>query len=95
MKLLRSALLGAILVTGLVAVGAQAQQQQPAAPAVQAANPNEVLCERQTVVGSRLAHKKVCMTRSQWDEARRGDREAVEKVQRERGMNASPTQPGG
>jgi hypothetical protein len=93
MKLLPLVLMSAT-VAGSSAALAQSQPQS-AAPAVQVANPDEVVCERQTIVGSRLAHKKVCMTRSQWDEARRGDRDAVEKAQRERGMNASPSQPGG
>lgn len=68
-----------------VVAGAQAQQQpQTAAPA----NPNEVICEKQEVTGSRLAHRKVCMTRSQWEDTKRQDRSAVEKVQSERGLIA-------
>jgi hypothetical protein len=71
------------------AVGAPAQQQpQSAAPAYQGTNPNEVVCERLEVTGSRLGHRKVCMTRAQWQDARRQDRSAVEKVQTERGMTA-------
>jgi invasion protein IalB len=49
---------------------------------------DEVICERQVVIGSRLAHRKVCMTRSQWEDARRQDREAVEKAQMQRGMGS-------
>ena len=86
----------AVLSTAFLAVpaaaGAQAQQQPQAAPAV---SPNDVICEKQEVTGSRLGHRKVCMTRSQWQEARRQDRAAVEKAQSERGMNSSPSQPGG
>jgi invasion protein IalB len=70
-----------------VAVSAQAQLQTEAAVA-QARNPNEVVCEKQEVTGSRLGHRKVCMTRSQWEDARRQDRSVVEKVQTERGMTA-------
>ena len=78
-----------------VAAGAQAQQQpQTAAPASQSADPNEVICERQTVVGSRLAHRKVCLTRSQWQESRRQDRGEVEKVQTQRGMHSEGINPG-
>jgi hypothetical protein len=86
----------AVLSTALLAIpaaaGAQAQQRPQAAPAV---NPDDVICEKQDVTGSRLAHRKVCMTRSQWQDARRQDRATVEKAQSERGMNSSPTQPGG
>jgi hypothetical protein len=74
------------------AAGAQAQQPPTQAP-VQAdpasnGNPNEVVCERQSVIGTRLAHRKVCMTRSQWQDAKRQDREAVEKAQMQRGMGS-------
>jgi hypothetical protein len=64
--------------------------QPPAVPTPQApkatAEADEVICERQVVIGSRLAHRRVCMTRSQWQDARRQDREAVEKAQMQRGM---------
>lgn len=42
----------------------------------------ERICEKLTVVGSRLAVKKVCMTRGQWDERRREDRDAIDQAQR-------------
>src|SRR5687768_11611037 len=45
-------------------------------------DPNERICEKMIVTGSRLASKKVCMTRAQWDERRRGDRDAIERAQR-------------
>lgn len=45
-------------------------------------DPNEVVCKRETILGSRLASKKVCMTRSQWAERARLDREAVERAQK-------------
>lgn len=71
---------------------AQAPAQAPAAPAqsVPAANsvgdPNEVICERQEVIGSRLGKKKVCMTRSQWADRKLQDRQDLEKTQVQRGM---------
>jgi invasion protein IalB len=90
--------LTSVLVTAFfavpVAVSAQAQPQSPTATtALAAADPNEVVCEKQEVTGSRLAHRKVCMTRGQWKDARSQDRAATEKVQTERGLIA-PT-PGG
>ncbi|WP_157215009.1 hypothetical protein [Flavisphingomonas formosensis] len=42
----------------------------------------EVICERQEVTGSRLATRKVCMTRAEWDDQKRSDRDAVDKAQR-------------
>ena len=47
-----------------------------------AKDPNEVVCEKQTVVGSRLATRKVCGTRAEWAEKRRLDKEAIDQGQR-------------
>ena len=57
--------------------------QSPPSATAKSASPdmNEVVCERQEVTGSRLARKKVCMTRAQWAASRLEDRQAIEKVQ--------------
>lgn len=44
-------------------------------------DPNEIVCEKQEVIGSRLASKRVCRTRSEWAEQRRLDREVVGRSQ--------------
>jgi hypothetical protein len=44
-------------------------------------DPNEMVCERQEVIGSRLAKRKICMTRQEWTEQRRDDRNTVERHQ--------------
>lgn len=65
------------------------QGTAPATPATTAAktpDPNEVVCERQEDVGSRLSSKRICMTRSQWADQKTQDRQQLEKVQVERGM---------
>lgn len=82
----------ALLISPAIAESAFAQAApalaQPAEQNVQRTlDPNEVICEKQSVVGSRLAHRKVCLTRAQWDDARRQDRQEVEKVQTQRGMS--------
>ena len=59
------------------------QPQQTTAP-----DPNEVICEKQEVVGSRLAVRRVCKTRAQWADDRLQDRQEVEKIQVQRGMPA-------
>lgn len=56
------------------------------APAMSAQGPiqrdqNAKVCEIVIPVGSRLATKKICATRAEWDDKRRQDREAVEKAQ--------------
>jgi invasion protein IalB len=64
---------------------AQAQQQQPSPK--RAADPNEVVCEKQEETGSRLSSHRVCMTRSQWAEQRRADRLEIDKAQTQRDLN--------
>lgn len=49
-------------------------------------NPNEMVCEKQDATGSRLAKRRVCMTRAQWADRRLEDRQEIEKVQVQRGM---------
>ena len=83
-----------MLVTAAVAFGAtgtawaqQAADQSAAAPAVQAKkghDPNEMVCEKVEVPGSRIATKKVCMTRGEWADQQRQDRMATDKAQVDR-----------
>jgi invasion protein IalB len=54
---------------------------QSAAPAKPVDPMSEVVCQKQEVVGSRLATRRVCMTRQQWLEQRASDRQDVEKAQ--------------
>lgn len=44
-----------------------------------AKDPNEIVCEKQTVLGSRLAKRKVCATRAEWAEKRRLDKQAADR----------------
>jgi hypothetical protein len=50
-------------------------QQKPAA------DPNERVCEDIVQTGSRIATKRFCGTRAEWEEKKKQDREAVEKAQ--------------
>lgn len=52
------------------------------APAANTTNSNEKICENIPEIGSRLAKKRVCATRAEWEEKRRLDREAVEQAQK-------------
>jgi hypothetical protein len=53
--------------------------------AVKGPDPTEIVCEKVEVIGSRLASKRVCMTRVQWAEQKRLNREEIDKAQRQRG----------
>jgi len=65
---------------------AQSTQTQPtqSVPATNTnvGNRNEKICENITPIGSRLATKRFCGTRAEWEDRRRQDREAVENAQR-------------
>ena len=64
---------------------AQTATPPAAAPAKPQTDPNEIVCEKQEQLGSRLAVKKVCMTRAEWAERRLQDRQAIDKAQTMRG----------
>lgn len=86
----RSVLLLAMLSLPLSAAAVAADPAAPAPaeaskPKPKKGDPNEVVCEKQEVLGSRLATRKVCMTRAEWADVRRQDRQAVERVQTLRG----------
>jgi hypothetical protein len=84
---LRSTLFLLPAIAGLSTVSTAQSPQAPAEqPPKKAFDPNEVVCEKQTVAGSRLATKRVCMTRAQWADLKSQDREEIEKVQVRRGM---------
>ena len=48
-------------------------------------DPNERVCENISVIGSRLAKKRVCATRAEWEEQRRQDRQAIDQIQKQIG----------
>jgi len=48
-------------------------------------DPNEVVCERTEIIGSRLGSKKVCKTRAEWAEQRRIERIEIDRAQTSRG----------
>ncbi len=47
---------------------------------------NEVVCQKQEVLGSRLGSKRVCKTRAEWAVDQREDRQSIDKIQIERGL---------
>jgi hypothetical protein len=61
-----------------IASATPAEQPKAKAPL----DPNERVCETLSVVGSRLATRRVCATRAEWAESRKQDREETEKAQR-------------
>ena len=76
----------ATLLFGSGAAFAQSAQpaQQPAKPAK---DPNEIVCEKQEVIGSRLNFQKICKTRAEWAEERHSSRMDLEKTQVQRDLS--------
>lgn len=83
--------LTAALVAGVSTQGL-AQTSATAAPAATNAkpayDPNEKVCEKQEVTGSRLGYKRICKTRAEWAQSRLQDRQELERVQVQRGAKA-------
>jgi len=44
-------------------------------------DPNQVICETEESTGSRIAAKRVCATRGEFEQRRLADRQAIEKAQ--------------
>lgn len=77
-----------ILGTGISAPAlAQATQPSPQTTTKPAKDPNEVVCERQEEIGTRLGSQKICKTRAEWAEERRSNRQTIEKIQTQRDLN--------
>ena len=79
----------AVLVSGMAspafAQSAQPTQQQQAGKP--ARDPNEIVCERQQQLGSRIASARVCKTRAEWAEERRTQRQDIDKAQMQRDLS--------
>jgi hypothetical protein len=71
---------------------AQAQATPPAAKGQKSAglDPNEVVCQKTEVTGSRLGVKKVCRTRAEWADLQLQDRQEINRSQTQRGNAGCP-----
>ena len=65
----------AFIVAASVAVVAQAEETKVKD------DPNRVICEKQEILGTRLASKRVCKTKAEWAEERRENRQAIDRAQ--------------
>jgi hypothetical protein len=72
----------ALLAAGEPAAAPASAAGQAATPAKKTAakDPNEMVCKREMVLGSRMK-ERICMTQAQWDTRRSDDRDNVEKAQ--------------
>ena len=88
LKAHRVYLTAAIVAAAVSPALAQTAATQPSQPAAARPvyNPNEIVCQKQEVTGSRLVAKKVCMTRAEWADRQLQDRQELERAQTRRGM---------
>ena len=63
-------------------IGGPARSQQEAPGNKPVADPNQRVCEDIVQTGSRLATKRFCGTRAEWDARQKQDRDTVENAQR-------------
>lgn len=61
---------------------AQSGSGAQTAPNYSSGDRDEKICESIAAIGSRLAKKRICATRAEWEEKKRLDREAVEQAQK-------------
>jgi hypothetical protein len=61
-----------------------AEQKKP-----EAKDPNRIICEKQEVLGSRLATRRVCMTAAEWETRKQEDRQNIDRQQIQRSGNTS------
>ena len=76
---IRAALLAAA--AGLATVS---MASEPAEAVKKGRDPNEKICETHGVLGSRLATRRVCATRAEWQERRQRERDIVDRTQTQR-----------
>lgn len=78
------AIIGAVAMLGLASTAAVAGEKK-----AEAKDPNRVICEKQQVMGSRLASKRVCMTAAEWQAKRLEERLSIDKAQTQRGTSGN------
>jgi hypothetical protein len=74
---MRTGLLLAAISLGTSAIAAPANDAKTGS----AGDQNEIVCRSMAETGSRLKSRRVCMSRAEWAELRRQQREAIEKGQ--------------
>ena len=73
-----------------VATPSIAQTQAPApaqTTATKKEDPNEKICVKEEVTGSRLGAKRICMTRAEWADRKLQDQQELVRAQTQRGTS--------
>jgi hypothetical protein len=79
---------GLAAIAAIFVAGSSLAAEQTSAPPN---DPNEVVCKSMpSETGSRLGRTRQCMTRREWDERRKQDREMTERTQAQDSRNPAP-----
>lgn len=65
----------------LAAAAPEPTSQGQPATRTNVGDPNEKICQNITPIGSRLATKRFCGTRAEWEDRKLQDKQALEKAQ--------------
>lgn len=85
------------LAASTLLIAATALAGEPATAPARSGPDNEgdqIVCVNESVVGSRLARRRVCRTRSEWTELKAQERNVVDRVQRFQSMCGEAGGPG-
>lgn len=80
-------ILAATVPAAVPAVQAAPQAGQTRVAQTDIEKKDPVICERVGEIGSRLRVKKICKSKSEWEEQRRSDRSNIERSQVQRGLD--------
>lgn len=82
--MIRSRLIRAVIVLAAAGLASAGVGSEPSEPRKKGKDPNEKICETHGVLGSRLATRRVCATRAEWQERRQRERDIVDRTQTQR-----------
>jgi hypothetical protein len=90
----RFGIVACLALSAAVAAYAQAPGDTPETQKVETSgDPKQVVCLSQADIGTRLARRRVCRTREEWDQIRVEERRTVEKVQNFKATMCAPPRP--
>ncbi len=82
--LFAAAALAAIAIGAPAAAETSGDNSAPAAKTSNEADTNKVVCRRVEAIGTRLASKRVCRTKGEWDAEAAANRQDLERSQTQR-----------
>lgn len=86
-KLVFASVTAALIAAPAIAQAPAAASAQTQATAKPKEDPNEKICVKEEVTGSRLGAKRICMTRAEWADRKLQDQQELTRVQTQRGTS--------